>query len=234
MVPAVVIIAASLVARFFFVPSDFGLWGHYRASSVIQNAEQPISYAGSEACAGCHDEVVGLKKTGYHKGLSCETCHGPSSVHAEDPEKVRPFVPRARSNCLLCHDYQPSRPTGFPQVVADSHNPTKQCIACHRPHDPKPPEVPKGCEACHAKIQHVLGVSRHASLGCTICHETPKQHNLLPREYPPRKLQSREFCGKCHGQDSQGAQDIPKVNMANHGQKYLCWECHYPHMPEAQ
>ena len=154
--------------------------------------------------------------------------------HAEDPEKVKPFVPKARSHCLLCHEYQPTRPTGFPQVVADSHNPVKPCTTCHKPHDPKPPQVIKGCEACHAQVQRIIAVSRHANLKCTQCHETDKQHNVLPREYPPKKPLNREFCGKCHGKDADSAKEIPKVNMTSHGEKYLCWECHYPHMPEAR
>jgi hypothetical protein len=234
LVPCVIILGGSLVARLFLVPSDFGVVGHYRASSVIQNAERQINYAGSLACADCHDREVSLKQSGYHKGVACETCHGPVASHTQDPEKIKPYVPKARSHCLLCHEYQPSRPTGFPQVVADSHNPVKPCITCHQPHYPKPPQVPKGCEACHAKIQRVIALSRHANVQCTACHETAKQHNELPREYPPKKPQSREFCGKCHAQNADSSKEIPRVNMTSHGEKYLCWECHYPHMPEAR
>jgi ribosomal protein S27AE len=43
----------------------------------------------------------------------------------------------------------------------------------------------------------------------------------------------REFCGKCHSQDSQ-IKELPKVDLATHGEKYLCWQCHYPHMPEVE
>ena len=128
----------------------------------------------------------------------------------------------------------PYVPTGFPQVVADSHNPLQQCIACHRPHDPKPPAPPKGCEACHATIQRTLSVSHHGNLKCTTCHEVPKDHRLSPRGNPPKKLQTREACGACHAKGSAAAKDIPKVDLESHGGKYLCWECHYPHMPEAR
>jgi hypothetical protein len=56
---------------------------------------------------------------------------------------------------------------------------------------------------------------------------------VLPRQYPPKKPQTREFCGGCHAQDAKSDKDIPRVNMNSHGEKHLCWECHYPHMPEA-
>jgi len=233
LVPCVIILGGSLVARHFFVPSDFGLYGHYRASSVVQNAEREIKFAGSAACSDCHDAEAAKKKSGYHQGVSCEACHGPAAAHTQDPENVKPYVPRARSHCLLCHEYQSSRPTGFPQVVADSHNPVKPCITCHQPHDPKPPQVPKGCDACHAKIQRVIAVSRHANVQCTICHETDKQHSVLPRQHPPKTPQTRELCGGCHAQDAKSDKEIPRVNMNSHGEKHLCWECHYPHMPEA-
>jgi ribosomal protein S27AE len=45
----------------------------------------------------------------------------------------------------------------------------------------------------------------------------------------PTKPDNREFCGKCHaeGSDNKG---VPTVDMATHGEKYVCWQCHYPHM----
>lgn len=232
-VPAVIIIVGALTMRYLLVPADFGLYGHYRASSVLQNAEQEIKHAGSQACADCHEAIVETKTSSYHRGVSCESCHGPASSHVQDPDKIKPTVPKGRSQCLLCHEYLSSRPTGFPQVVAESHNPVKACITCHQPHDPKPPQVPKACDACHAKIQRTMSLSRHANLNCMECHETPKQHKVLPRNYMPKKPQSREFCGKCHGQDAASHKDIPRINMSSHGEKYRCWECHYPHMPEA-
>lgn len=233
-VPAVVLIVLYLVVRHLFVPPTFGLWGHYRAASVVQNAEMPIRYAGSVACTDCHGEIVAAKKTGFHRGVACEACHGPIAAHVEDPEKIKPQVLRTRAHCLLCHEYLPARPTGFPQVVSDSHNPLKPCIGCHRPHDPKPPQTPKGCDACHQTIHRILALSHHGGLECTTCHQVPKDHKIAPRANSPQKLQTREACGSCHAKDAKGPKEIPRVDMATHGEKYLCWECHYPHMPEAR
>ena len=233
-VPVVVIIVGYLVVRQLLVPAGFGLYGHYRAPSVIENASKPIKYAGSVACAECHDAETTDKRSGYHRGVACETCHGPTQAHTEDPEKIKPQIPRTRSHCLLCHEYLSARPTGFPQVVSESHNPLRPCVSCHNPHNPRPPHAPKGCDACHAKVQRIIAVSRHGGLECTQCHEVPKDHKINPRGNRPQKMQSRDACGKCHAEDAKSAQGIPKVNMATHGEKYLCWECHYPHQPEAR
>jgi hypothetical protein len=231
-IPAAAIVVIFLVVRHFLVPASFGDWGHYRALSVIENAEIPVKYAGADSCTECHGEIAIAKQDGYHRTIACETCHGAAFGHTQEPDKQKPQIPTARSHCLLCHEYQPSRPTGFPQVVSESHNPLKQCIACHRPHDPKPPQEPKSCDACHATIQRTIGVSVHGGLDCTTCHEVPNNHRLYPRANMAKKPQSRETCGKCHGgKDSKESKDIPKVDMVNHGGKYLCWECHYPHMP---
>jgi ribosomal protein S27AE len=27
--------------------------------------------------------------------------------------------------------------------------------------------------------------------------------------------------------------EIPRVEMRTHGERYLCWQCHYPHFPES-
>jgi len=119
-------------------------------------------------------------------------------------------------------------------VVADSHNPVKPCISCHQPHNPKPPHLPKGCDACHAKVQRTISLSPHSILKCTVCHDVPKEHRINPRGNEPKKIQSRDLCGKCHAKDADSPKDIPRVNMETHGEKYLCWQCHYPHEPEAR
>ena len=55
----------------------------------------------------------------------------------------------------------------------------------------------------------------------------------MPRTALPAKPQAREFCATCHGTDSQ-QKESPKVDMTTHGMPYLCWQCHYPHLPEGR
>jgi hypothetical protein len=229
-----ILIGLLIVVRTILVPSDFGKYGHYRASSVDEIAALPLNYAGHEACLECHDDVVETKDAGYHKNVSCEVCHGPAALHIEDQEAVQLRFPRERGYCPLCHEYLPSRPTGFPQIVAASHNPLKACINCHDPHNPVPPETPKECEACHASIARTKSLSHHVNVPCTRCHDAPDEHKIRPREVRPGKPASREFCGGCHGENADSPRGIPRVDITTHGGNYVCWQCHYPHLPEAK
>jgi hypothetical protein len=61
-------------------------------------------------CVNCH--VTGYDKPGgstvtFVSGLEnvqCEVCHGPGSLHAAKPDKVKPPVPKpAPETCLECH-----------------------------------------------------------------------------------------------------------------------------------
>jgi len=201
-------------------------------STIDRELARPVHYAGSEPCAGCHEEPA-LKKSGYHRTLSCETCHGPAKAHAENPTETKPVAPRKRDFCVLCHEYDPSRPTGFPQINPVAHNPLKPCISCHNPHDPKPPTTPEECQACHAEIARTKAVSPHVMLQCTTCHTVPDQHKISPRMAAATKPTEREFCGKCHGKQAP-AGGPPRIDMVSHYEKYPCWQCHYPHMPEVK
>lgn len=196
-------------------------------------------YAGALACNKCHSAQREFIDGGYHRGVACETCHGPALNHvtAEFPSKQKPTVPKGRGFCPTCHEYAVSRPRGFPQITVISHNPTKPCIECHDPHDPKPPNVPGECSACHNKIERAKLVSPHALLQCTTCHEAPEGHKITPRAVKPTKPTAREFCGKCHAKDTtdkDAVKSAPRIELATHNAKYLCWECHYAHMPEVR
>jgi len=234
LIPVVAIIAGFIVMRNLLVPSDFGKYGHYRASAIKEIISQEIKYSGHLICGDCHDDVAEERDKSYHKMVECEACHGPAAAHTEDPDGNQLAAPVGRGYCPLCHEYLPSRPTGFPQIVSESHNPMKACISCHDPHDPRPPSVPKECEACHAEIARTKALSHHVYLECIRCHETPEEHKITPRDYRPEIPMTREFCGECHAEDVPGQKGVPRVDMATHGERYVCWQCHYPHLPEVR
>ncbi|MBI5267218.1 MAG: hypothetical protein HY851_08300 [candidate division Zixibacteria bacterium] len=237
-IPLAIIFAAGitglLVIRHFLVPDTFGEHGHYRADAVDEIAALPVSYAGYQACVDCHDDIFTAKQSSFHKGLSCETCHGPAGQHVEDQDKFKPAKPHGREFCILCHGYNVSRPSGFPQILPNMHNPGKACVGCHDPHKPTTPRPPGDCSACHAGIANQKAVSHHTDLQCNTCHEVPKDHITQPRLSRAEKPTSRDICGKCHGKDATGGiEEAPRIDMASHGGRYMCWDCHYPHDPEA-
>lgn len=224
--------ASAILFVRFIIPSSLKNEKEHVNATIERETSRPVRYAGSDVCADCHEEYK-LKKDGYHRNLSCETCHGPAKEHSENPTEIKPVVPKKRDACSLCHTYNPSRPTGFPQINPVVHNPLKPCVTCHNPHDPKPPRVPQECQACHAEIARTKAVSPHVQLECTTCHTVPQQHKVAPREVKASIPGDRTFCGKCHSKDST-VKETPKVDISTHGEKYLCWQCHYPHMPEVE
>ncbi|MEK6755537.1 MAG: cytochrome c3 family protein [Bacteroidota bacterium] len=226
------VIVGSILSIRYIIPAPLKDAQVHIKSTVDREMSRAIRYAGSDVCASCHDEY-NIKKGGYHRNLSCETCHGAAKEHTENPTETKPRLSRMREFCSGCHTYNPSRPTGFPQINPVAHNPLKPCVVCHNPHDPKPPRVPQECQACHAEIARTKSVSPHVLLECTTCHNVPQGHKLAPRVTRATIPSERKFCGKCHDSDSN-VKDTPKIDLATHGEKYLCWQCHYPHMPEVE
>lgn len=230
-----VVLGAGLAGtRHFLVPPTFGKTGHYRESAIDSAAAQNMQYAGQQACAECHEDITARKAESHHRGVACEVCHGPALAHTQAPDEHKPPAPRQRGYCPLCHGYNASRPTGFPQIDPMTHNPVKPCVSCHNPHDPVPPHVPEECGACHGEIARTKAVSPHALLPCVQCHETPEEHKVNPRLVRPNKPRTRDFCGGCHSKQSQSPKEIPRIDLATHGERYVCWQCHYPHYPEGR
>jgi len=125
------------VARTFFIPKDFGVYGHYRAGALDDARARPIAYAGQAACVECHSDVGDLRKTSSHAHVSCETCHGPLAKHASGDDPAKPVRPDGRTTCTRCHLESRSKPATFPQIVLQEHADEGPCIACHTPHAPK-------------------------------------------------------------------------------------------------
>ncbi len=214
------------------MPETFGEEGHYRAAAVDTIVAHPKKYAGQQECALCHGAISQRRLVSNHRGVACESCHGPGAAHVANPVDRKPAIPRAREFCIRCHAYNSSRPTGFPQIDPVAHNPLTPCMNCHDPHEPEPPVTPGECSACHGQIANQKAVSHHATLPCTTCHEAPDQHKLAPRTLRPSKPMDRSFCATCHAEDAASPRHIPRIDFRTHNPRYLCWQCHYPHYPE--
>lgn len=221
-----------VAARASFIPPTFGEIGHYRSAAVTDERVIPVKYAGRFACAECHDDIVELHSGARHQTVSCEACHSALAGHIEDPGEAAPRVPNERDFCPRCHGYDAARPTGFPQIDQISHNPTEPCVNCHDPHIPEPPVPLTSCSACHGEIAQVKAASHHATLECETCHEAPVMHMETPRLFLAAKPTTREFCGGCHAEEADSLRGIPRIDLATHGDRYVCWQCHYPHFPE--
>jgi predicted CXXCH cytochrome family protein len=127
-----------LGVRAVMVPPGFGEYGHFRPGALDDNAAREPLYAGRERCVECHDEVVKKKAADKHAGVGCESCHGPLAAHANDPDAVKPELPKVATLCVRCHSAVQSRPATFPQVEPKSHSEGSPCNDCHDPHAPAP------------------------------------------------------------------------------------------------
>jgi len=229
------IVAVVLLLRFVLLPEDLFSAKPHQAAAAEREMAKPLRHAGVAACRECHAEQFELKYGGWHRNIGCENCHGPSAGHAAEPASGNPPLPREREDCLVCHAFDPSRPNGFPQVDPQEHKPRKRCVSCHDPHDPVPPKAPTDCSGCHGRIAQTKALSTHALLECGSCHVVEEQHLVEPRLALPTKPGSREMCGRCHvtgSEDPQASSAV--VDIASHGGTYVCWECHYPHLPEGR
>jgi hypothetical protein len=229
----ITVLAIVLALRFVILPASFFSARPHQAAKVEREMAKPMHYAGAASCLKCHEEQVKAKYNGFHKNIGCENCHGPSAGHVADNKAVKSGKPKDREFCLTCHAYDTARPNGFPQIDPQAHNASKQCVRCHDPHSPAAEEPPKDCSACHRRIDRTKALSTHASLACSECHKADPQHMLQPRTALPTKPANREACGRCHAVGATGP-GVSKaaVDMASHGGAYVCWECHYAHLPE--
>jgi hypothetical protein len=134
----VVSVLAFVAARRALIPSDFGVYGHYRAGALTENRARPVHFAGQKACVECHADVDDTRKDSPHARVSCEVCHGPLAPHAAGDENA-PTPARAdgRLPCLTCHRSNGSAPATFKQIVLVDHADEGPCIACHQPHSPR-------------------------------------------------------------------------------------------------
>jgi len=231
------IVAAVLLLRFVVLPDSFFSAKPHQAATVEREMAKPVRHAGVAACRECHAEQFDLKYGGRHRNIGCENCHGPAAAHAAAPEAEAsmPPLPREREKCLACHAYDGSRPNGFPQVNPTEHKPNKKCVSCHDPHDPVPPKTPQDCAGCHGRIQQTKAVSTHATVACVACHVVDERHMTEPRLALPTKPETREVCGRCHAAGSTDPEASRQVvDLATHGGTYVCWECHYAHLPEGR
>ena len=140
------------------------------ASSAVFASSQlaaASAVAGSQACLECHTPVaqtVNLTPHG-HRGVQCESCHGPAANHAAndyDPAS-RPVLDYSGNLCGNCHSgiYTEWKASGHAQLALD-FNQAGRASTCGRCHSgsvrvnlldglPMPANAnqPLGCPTCH-------------------------------------------------------------------------------------
>lgn len=133
-----------LIARFFYVPSDFGshergyMYGWHRKGNEDEWKAFKVKYQfNNEYCKDCHGDKYETLMRSPHAVINCENCHGPAVEHPSDPAKLK--IDKSREQCLRCHyplPYPTSGRANIRGVDPQKHNPGVECSMCHNPHKP--------------------------------------------------------------------------------------------------
>ncbi|MBD3645951.1 MAG: hypothetical protein HUJ31_00555, partial [Pseudomonadales bacterium] len=145
-----VALAVFLVWRAWAVPESWNYHVWYRAENLSEERKLPRAYGGNESCKSCHEDISLTERVqaagGFgdsfedefmdvpatepdeaapqefeHKGLSCESCHGPLADHADENDKIADALVMNKSNwqCLNCHALLISRPSDVAPFTED-------------------------------------------------------------------------------------------------------------------
>jgi hypothetical protein len=144
----VVVGVAGFIARQVFTPESLGQYGHYRGADIADQKNVPIRLQTNESCFQCHKPIRKIHKTGVHKTVSCEICHGPYGDHIEDGKKIGALPVKSGQDinhlCLRCHNkvIQARPRESIKMVGLPEHLEEKKvridhtCDQCHMVHDP--------------------------------------------------------------------------------------------------
>jgi len=150
-------------------------------------------------CGTCHstgynangnqDDLPGITGTWTQPGVRCERCHGPGSLHTNNPQGVRMLVERDSALCRQCHTYVPVTSldikNGFIQHgdqygdLSQSKHQILDCLTCHDPHtgvvqlqQTSQQTTRLMCQDCHFKEAQFQNNPAHVTngIGCPDCH----------------------------------------------------------------
>lgn len=193
-----------------------------------------------ESCVSCHEEAIEAYDKTTHNRIfehnphgkletaNCESCHGPRSIHIDDPDERFAFsVDQYSVVCQQCHQ------DGRRMYWHNSMHKTADvgCISCHSVME-KHSNIAllsgenqfEVCSSCHTDIRaKMMRASHHpvqeGRLECSSCHNvhgTPGRGMLV-------KGTVNETCNSCH-QEKRGPflWEHPPVRED-------CLTCHEPH-----
>ena len=175
------------VFSFFFcfclaIGAAYGLTSPASAAPPGRPSEQTPSFAGSNACSLCHEDI-------HENWTSTRHAHAFSSpIFQRDWEELK-----NQTSCLECHT------TGYDPASGGYTEEGVGCEACHGPFQPNHPAenmsiTPDAdlCSRCHKTTTDEWRASTHGqeNIQCQSCHN--------PHSQTPMANSVTELCGNCH------------------------------------
>lgn len=147
--------------------------------------------ADAAICADCHDDAIDTFRHTEHarifehgpkgelQALNCESCHGPRSLHVDDPDLSLTLTADQYSQvCLQCHQGSDRMYWNSSLHEAAGVN----CVDCHSVMEKRNDKAllaaaaePTVCFDCHAEVQGQMRKPSHhpvqeGRLDCSSCH----------------------------------------------------------------
>ncbi len=236
-----------MTKKIYILPVMLVLLFFLGAKIPIQSSD--AEYVGAETCLDCHDETYNrIIKTPHFtatikkdktKVEYCESCHGPGSIHTDDPEVKGSIIsfkdlPSAESAaiCLSCHQANHF----LKNFKKEKHyRSDDSCLSCHSMHSnpfvakllSQPRE--KLCFSCHQDKVAEFNLPFHhkvqeGRMTCWACHD-PHDTNVSSQRLGFKKI--NENCFNCHP-SLKGPFTFEHIGT-NVG---TCQVCHVPHGSE--
>jgi len=220
-----------------------------QASRSLAEDTVKADYVGAEMCLACHSGQESFKSNPHAKKMmkgkgidfekTCESCHGPGSLHAEAAgDRSNPGFATIKNlktakasdvaaSCLACH--QDAKRLHWQGSVHESRN--VSCAACHSVHEAKSPKKmlvkateAETCYQCHKDIKGQMRRSAHmpvreGKMSCKDCHNahgSATDKNLAADSV-------NTLCYKCHA-DKRGPLIWEHAPVREN-----CLTCHSPH-----
>jgi DmsE family decaheme c-type cytochrome len=182
---------------------------------AVDPALSGAAFVGDEkVCSECHEDyLAAFAKTRHGRAFastakgSCESCHGPRSLHVEEPErdakKWRELGAAVQSAvCLQCHE---------------GGDRTHWASTVHASAD-------VSCSACHLVMtrdsQRALLIKEETAEACYSCHGEVRAQMQRTSHHPVRE--GRMDCASCHDPHGSTAPAAVRGNTVNE----TCTTCH--------
>jgi hypothetical protein len=183
---------ANYLNQFNFANLNLGFstsWSSYHAGQAELTFTCGACHTTGYSTHGSQDDLPGIVGSWAQPGVRCESCHGPGSLHANNPTGIHMLVEQDSGLCQQCHQ---NASTADLEIVngliqhADQYGDLTQskhqvldCVTCHDPHSgvvqldvAGQPATKLLCQDCHWQEAQVQNNLAHVeiNLGCTDCH----------------------------------------------------------------
>jgi hypothetical protein len=199
-------------------------------------------------CGTCHatgfvpgdnGDMAGMTGTFVEPGVQCEACHGPGSLHVNNPHAFAMEISRDAQECRSCHmDGELTVANGFIQHTGHEYAdlfPGKHalidCVDCHDPHTGVGAQSvalgtsPRGsCEGCHFRQTQVEKVHTRIRVACDTCHMPQLIQNAIgaPESFMADLKTHQVVINAAQiGQFDADGGILPQIGL-----DYACRQCH--------